>query len=441
MLVSIHIHKWMLATLLVAGLLQTAGAQVMSLQACLDSAQAYNRNVRIGENAVRISEQRYQEARGLVKPKANLNADYRYYTNLPYQLMPMSVFGGPEGQFKEAQFGVPHNINANVQVSVPLYNAQANGAIRTAKIALEVSRLQKAKTVEQIYFEVSNTYYNAQILQHQLNFIHSNLENANKLLVTMRMLKDQLLARGSDVSKVALQVQQLTTKSLIVKSQYEGALDALKFLMGIPMERHIEVEATIGYHDDEEYADQSTTDIRLAVAQLRLISSEVAATKGAKIPAVSLFGAFGATGFGYDVSPNGFLKFYPLGFAGIQFTFPLFNGTVTDRKIRQKNLELSNAELQLELLTDKNKLEIENARRQKLVSQSTLQTTRSEVDLARSIYEQTVLQQKQGTATLTDVLVADNSLAQAQQNYLDSVVAFLKATLELKRLTGNILNK
>jgi OMF family outer membrane factor len=51
-----------------------------------------------------------------------------------------------------------------------------------------------------------------------------------------------------------------------------------------------------------------------------------------------------------------------------------------------------------------------------------------------------VLQQKQGTATLTDVLLADNALREAQQNYLSAVVDYLKADLEIKKLTGAIKN-
>jgi hypothetical protein len=35
-----------------------------------------------------------------------------------------------------------------------------------------------------------------------------------------------------------------------------------------------------------------------------------------------------------------FLNFYPIGFAGIQLSYPLFNGTVTQRKINQKKLEI-----------------------------------------------------------------------------------------------------
>jgi outer membrane protein TolC len=58
--------------------------------------------------------------------------------------------------------------------------------------------------------------------------------------------------------------------------------------------------------------------------------------------------------------------------------------------------------------------------------------------LAQTIYEQTILQQKQGTASLTDVLLADNALREAQQTYLSAVIDYLKADLELKKLTGNI---
>ena len=147
-------------------------------------------------------------------PKVTANTDYKYFTNLPYQLMPLSTFNptAPEGQFKEAQFGVPHNIYANLQLSMPLYSPQVYGAIQTTKIASELTDLQYQKTEEQIYFEISNLYYNGQILHHQLTFIDSNLINAELLLKNMQLLNEQLLAKGTDVSKVKLQVSQLTTQ-------------------------------------------------------------------------------------------------------------------------------------------------------------------------------------------------------------------------------------
>lgn len=94
--------------------------------------------------------------------------------------MPLSAFGGPEGEYKAIQFGVPNSIDANLQLFMPLYNPQVYGAIQTTKIASEISELQYQKTEEQIYFEISNLYYNLQILHNQLAFVNSNLLNARK---------------------------------------------------------------------------------------------------------------------------------------------------------------------------------------------------------------------------------------------------------------------
>ena len=435
-----NIHKHISILLLTIGF-QTAQAQTWTLQQCIDTAQVHNKNLQMSRNNIAIGEQREKEAKANLIPKVTANADYKYFTNLPYQLMPLSTFNptAPEGQFKEAQFGVPHNINANLQLSMPLYNPQVYGAIQTTKIASELTKLQYQKTEEQIYFEISNLYYNAQILHHQLAFIDSNLINAEKLLKNMQLLNEQLLAKGTDVSKVKLQVSQLTTQKETIKSKYEQVLNALKFAMGISIEQNLQIEPNIQYHNTNEYTPASTLDIRIIKTQNRLLSSELSTlNKSRFLPSLNLIGMYGTTGFGYDKQPNDFLKFYPIGFAGIQLSYPLFNGTVTQRKINQKRFEILNSEIQFELNTEQNNMQVENAKLQIMVTKKSVETTTEQIELAQTIYEQTLLQQKQGTANLTDVLLADNALREAQQTYINAVIEYLKADLELKKLTGNI---
>ncbi|HRN42457.1 MAG TPA: TolC family protein, partial [Vicingus sp.] len=66
-----------------------------------------------------------------------------------------------------------------------------------------------------------------------------------------------------------------------------------------------------------------------------------------------------------------------------------------------------------------------------------VENTKKQAELASKVYQQILLQQKQGTANLTEVLMADNVLRDAQQQYLSSIIEYLKADLELKKLTGN----
>lgn len=438
-LVSIHKQTIFLLFFLIG--FQVARAQVWTMQQCIDTAQVRNKNLQMSRNNIAIGEQKEKEAKANLIPKVTANADYKYFTNLPYQLMPLSTFNptAPEGQFKEAQFGVPHNINANLQLSMPLYNPQVYGAIHTTKIASELTELQYQKTEEQIYFEISNLYYNAQILHHQLAFVDSNLINATRLLNNIQLLNELLLAKGTDVSKVKLQVSQLTTQKENISSKYEQVLNALKFAMGISIERNIQIDPNIQYQTSTDYKNSSTLDIRIVKTQNRLLYSELSTlNKSRFLPSINLIGMYGTTGFGYDKQPNDFLKFYPIGFAGIQLSYPLFNGTVTQRKINQKKFELKNSELHSGLLTEQNNIQVENAKLQRMVAKKSVETTTEQIKLAQTIYEQTILQQKQGTASLTDVLLADNALREAQQTYLTAVIDYLKADLELKKLTGNI---
>lgn len=435
----VNIHKLKVRLLIVSSfVLATASAQVWTLEQCIDTALVKNKTLQMSRTNITLGEQRQKEAIAGLIPKIMVSADYKYYIDQPYQLMPAKIFGGPVGTFKEVQFGVPHNINATVQLSMPLYNPQVYGAINTTKIAGELSELQYKKTEEQVYFELSNLYYNAQIIQHQLLFIDSNLVNTKRVLENIQLLKEQGLAKNTDLMKVQLQFDQLSNMKQTVMNKYDQVMNALKFTLGKPITDKMEIEKEIQFEEKSDYSSNSAIDFQLLKTQNKIISSELSTLKNSRLPALSLYGAYGTTGYGFDTKPTDFLKFFPVSFAGVQLTYPLFNGTVTQRKINQKKLELKNNSVQSELISEQNNMQIVNAKQQKMVAKTSVETANSQIELAQSIYNQTVLQQKQGTANLTDILLADNSLRESQQNYLTAIVDYLKADLELKRLTGNM---
>ncbi|NEN22268.1 TolC family protein [Cryomorpha ignava] len=434
----VNAHILLSLVIIMMGYPSESTAQTWSLQQCIDKAIVQNRQLQIGRNNQAISQEQSKEARSNLIPKVTLNADYKYFTDLPYQIMPTSAFGGPEGQFKEIQFGVPHNIGANIQATVPLYNPKIVGSIKTAQLANELTDLQYQKTEEDVLFEISNLYYNAQIIHHQLLFIDSNLVNANSLLQKVALLNQQLLAQGSDVAKIQLQIAQLKTKKKAGESQYQQILNALKFYMGLPLDKDLKIEENINPQIIENYTLKKSIDIALVKAKNKLIKSELNTLQNTRLlPSLNAFGSYGTSGFGYTEKPNDFLNFYPIGFVGLQFSYPLFNGMVTKRQMNRKVLEIDNNQIQLNMLEAQNEMQLENAINQKMVAQEAIENTDSQVSLAKNIYEQTILQHREGTANLSDVLLADNELRSAQQDYLSAIIEYLKADLDLKKITGN----
>ncbi|HNN27394.1 MAG TPA: TolC family protein, partial [Chitinophagales bacterium] len=127
----VNTHKHVFISILFIGWNIVQAQEVWTIKQCIDTAQVHNKNLQINRNNISISEQREKEAKANLIPKVTANADYKYFMELPTQLMPMNALNpqAPEGQFRDLQFGVPHNINANIQLAMPLYNPQIYGAI------------------------------------------------------------------------------------------------------------------------------------------------------------------------------------------------------------------------------------------------------------------------------------------------------------------------
>jgi len=422
--------------------LQTTRAQeVLSLQQVIEKARENNKNLKISENEIKIAEEKNKEVKSNLIPKVSASGDYKYFFDLPTQLMPAKAFDpmAPDWLFKPAQFGVPHNINANVQVMMPLFNPELITNIKTTKIAEELSHLKYKKTKQDVFYDVSNLYYNAQVIKSQLKFIDGNIDNTQKLLDNLKLLKEQGLAKGSDVNKIDLQLQQLKTQKDQALSNYTQVLDALKFYMGMPLDKQIDVEEEINTSSSTYvYDKESTLDFKMAKTKTRLIENEIKSLKRSRLPSLSVMASYGQTGYGYDEEPHEFLDFYDVSFVGAKLNIPIFNGTTVSRKINQKKYELENSQLQQELVADKKEMEINNAKLQLAISKKNIQTRKAQVELAQKIYDQTILEQKHGVAGLTDVIMADNSLRQAQQDYLQAEIDYMKADLELKKITGHL---
>lgn len=440
MLVNTHILKLTLAMLTLFSIQAEAQMKTWTLQECLDTAFMQNKHIRMAKNQGDIALLKNREAKAQLLPKLFLQGDYRYFTELPYQLMPQSAFGGPEGIFREIQFGVPHNISANLTFKMPLYDAQVMGGIKASETYQELTFLQEGKTKEQVYLEVSNLYYNAQILKNKLAFIQGNLTNSRKLEKNTRLLYEQTIAQRTDWDKVLLQIQQLESAALQVESQYETVMKALKFVMGLPLSAEMEIPLAIEINESEVWKMQKTLDELIQEKKQQINLQELITIRNSRIPNLTLYGNYGRTGFGFTGSPESFLNFYPVSFVGLQLNVPIFNGTVTHKKISQKKTELQNNQLQQQLIVQQTDMLHQNALLQSHVAISQLQTSQQQIQLAETVYQRILFQQKEGVAGLTEVLLADNALRDAQQLYLNAMVEYLKANLDIKKTSGNLLN-
>ncbi len=414
--------------------------QTWTLEQCVDSAYANNTRIAIAENNQGLAALKYKEVKSYLLPKVSVNGEYKYFIELPYQLMPLSVFGGPDGQFKEAQFGVPHNINANVLLQAPIYSSALMGNINKLETTQNILELEVQKTYDQVYFEISNIYRNAQLLKSQMIFIDATIVNTQRVKNNIELLVAEKLANQNDVKKLELKVSTLQSYYSTLEVRLQQIYNGLQLLTGSNVT--FEVEENILMIDLMKYADNGNKDIDIVKLEQEIINIDLKSLKRSKyLPDVGLIMAYGIQGLGYDQSPNEFLNFYPIGYAGVRFSYPLFNGTVTNKKIEQKQVQLENLKLKEGLIQDARQVEIANAILKLENAFNNVELSEQQIELAQSIYIQEEKKHKEGLISINDLLIAQNELIQNQQNYLQRIAEFLASDLVLKKLTNNISNK
>ena len=101
----VNARKLFIIPLIFIGWNTVQAQEVLTLKQCIDTAQVYNKTLQINRNHISISEQREKEAKANLIPKVTANADYKYFMELPTQLMPMNALNpqAPEGQFRDIQ--------------------------------------------------------------------------------------------------------------------------------------------------------------------------------------------------------------------------------------------------------------------------------------------------------------------------------------------------
>jgi outer membrane protein TolC len=123
---------------------------------------------------------------------------------------------------------------------------------------------------------------------------------------------------------------------------------------------------------------------------------------------------------------------------GLNLKVPIFTGFSTRSKVRQADIDLrtikediNDTKLSLDLAFANAKTQIDN-------SLTTINNQRENAQLAKEVLDNTRNNYVQGLASLTDLLDAENSLTEAQNNYTSAILDYKLAEIQLIKSKGEL---
>lgn len=418
------------------GLSSVSAQEVLTLQKAVKYALQHKAEAKKAALELENSEYLIDEVRGTALPQISASGSIRNNVIIPESAFDIG------GQTVTAKMGRPWNGSGMFSLNQQIFNQSVFTGLKAAKTTREFYAINKNLTEEQLVERVATAYYDVFQSQMQLQTIDNNLNSTTKTRDVIKGLVDAGLGRKIDLDRTSVAVNNLQANRQMALNAKELRENALKFAIGMSVEDQIvlpketfEVDASINM---ETINIDQRTEILLAEKQIDLLHLNKKSKVADLYPRLSLGADYGWSGFG-DGSPftNKFSWPQTSGI-GLNLSIPIFTGGSTkarinqaDIQIRQAKVELEDAKLGISLANNNAKTQIKN-------SLLTINTNRSNVNLAKEVLEDTENNYKNGLATLTDLLDAENAYAESQNNLTTALLNYKVAEVQLIKAQGKL---
>ena len=413
-------------------------AQKYDLASCLRMADSANTQIRSAQLDVAINESQRSAYLSSRLPSLNFSGDYRYNAVIPGQVVPAQFFGGPAGTFAEVKFGVPYVLGNTLQLNQILFNSQLNYGLAALRINTEIVKIQRDMTIQDVKYQVANTFFILQGLYQQLSFIADNITYADQILKNMDLMVAQGMLVQTEADKIRinrLNLENTAANLQATKSQLE---ELLKILIGV------DPKAAIALQDDQMVQQSLLVDknaanlfaVQLLEQQKLMTQEEAKGIKMGYLPNVNLYGIYQ---YNYNMNPEtDFRTGIDGAFVGLRVDWNLFDGFDKHHKAAVNALKQEQLEMQTALVQQQLQLQIDQNKRLIDVKVNSLELSKEQLKLAEAVHQHANLKFTEGLIGTNDLLQAQTGLEQAQTNVVAAYVALRQAELEYLKSNGNI---
>jgi outer membrane protein len=423
---------------------ESASGEVLTLDEAISLALRDNRQVRNAQLAVGRAEDQVGATRTFRLPKFEFNAlAGQQLTRLDFTLT-KGILGnyssaGPIPD-RDIKLSTPSRPTAILfgQVTQPLSQLRRLGLnVKLAGLSADVAREQLRSQEQSVVNSVKRTYYAILQTQSALDSVRQALEFYREL---ERVTGDYV------VQQVALKAEELDVKTRLAKTETEALTagnqlatlkEQLNQLIGrdigtdfrvspVPELTSLELDVVAARSRALEYRPE-IREARLRVKQAEL---DKRVKKSEYIPDVSLAMTY--------VSPRNFDSFVPRSFAavGVQVNWEVFDWGRKKRQLAEKEKTIEQANNSLREVENSVQVEVGAKLRELQQARQALRVAGLRQETARENMRVSTNKYKLAAALLSDVLQTQATLADADYQFQQALLAFWTARAEYERAIG-----
>lgn len=417
--------------------------QNWDLRKCIEYGLKNNRNTAIYANEKLAADALAKETLSDYLPKVSVNGSLDDNLKVQQSVIPAGVFS-PEPT--KIAFTQKFNTNINAQLDQTIYDQALLTGIRAKKYNYKQADLNIQKSQETIIYNISNAYFQIYVYREQLRLLRGNLGTYQKQIEISRLQVQKGVILQKDLDKVTVDYNNAVSQIRIATSNLTLSENQLKYEMGYPFIETLPIDSTsqkeIVYEDlrnriDKDFVVDQRTEFQLSGVELKLLELDQKKIQAGMFPKLTGYARYGAVGFGNTLGPA-LNELSPFSAIGLKLSIPIFDFFKRNAQYNQAKYKALNAVENLKLDEGKYQLEYENAKTEIIKAQSNLENEIRNIELAQSVFKTTDLQYQKGTTDLTEWITAQNSIKEAQNNYLNTLYSFYQAKIDLEKAGGTL---
>lgn len=433
------------AVLMIFGFSSVFAQQTVTLKQAIEYALQNKTDALKAKLDVTNADYKIAEAKAGALPSINGTANINYNPILQQSALPGDFIGAP-GTVVMVPFGQKWIAGAGVQLQQAIFNQQVFIGLKAAKSTKEFYQLNADLTDEQIIERVSNAYFQVFTVEQNQETLESSYASTEKARNIIKSLYDNGLAKKIDLDRTNVNLTNIETNIKQTKNGVVQAKNALKFYMGMPIEKDIQLvqqDMEITPHLLENMVStDNRTEVKVLLKNKELLEYNKKATEAAYYPTVNLNANYNWQGLGpkFPLTNGKKDMVYWSDYSSISLgiNVPIFNGFATKSRVQQAQIDLDKISLDIQETKLSLDLAYQNAKSQIENSLSTLENQKANVTLAEDVLANTRSNYQYGLATLTDLLDAENALVQAKNNYTNAILDYKIAEVQYYKSKGEL---
>lgn len=388
-----------------------------------------------------------KEVSGLALPQVSGNGTFQHNPILQKQLFDVSNFDPsvPKGTTVPIAFGLSYNVVGTVDVNQVVFDPSVLVALQARKTLEQLARQGVQMSEIEVKASVYKAYFNVVATDKVLAIMKENIARLGKTLAETQEIYKNGLVEKLDVDRLVVQFNNLKSEEIRLRNLREVGLASLKYSMGMNMKEPLELTDTLSnealkadIQEDGQFVYNTRIEYQLKETQKRAYEYDLKRYRLQALPSLSLFGQGGASRASNEFDYFKSQSWYGYVSYGVNLKVPIFTGMQRRRKVDQAMIEVQRADLDLENLRNSIDLDRTSSTTTLRNNITNLENQEENMQLAKEVYETTVIKYREGVGESLEVINAETALLTAQNAYFNTLYEVIVSRIDYLKAYGKL---